>query len=46
MLGETSYGVAFCSVVATDNVVATQFHAEKSGALGMAILESFAEWSP
>ena len=26
------------------NVVATQFHAEKSGELGLRILSSFAEW--
>ena len=32
VLGETDYGVEFCSVVARGNIVATQFHAEKSGA--------------
>jgi glutamine amidotransferase len=46
VLGETSYGVAFCSVVARDNIVATQFHAEKSGPLGLSILEAFAGWNP
>lgn len=46
VLGETSYGVAFCSVVARDNIVATQFHAEKSGPLGLAILDAFARWNP
>jgi glutamine amidotransferase len=46
VLGETSYGVEFCSVVARDNIVATQFHAEKSGPLGLSILESFAGWNP
>ena len=45
-LGLTDYTVEFCSVVARDNVVATQFHAEKSGALGLALLRSFAEWEP
>ena len=34
VLGETSYGVDFCSIVARRNIVATQFHAEKSGELG------------
>jgi glutamine amidotransferase len=44
VLGETEYGVEFCSVVARDNVVATQFHAEKSGALGLALLDAFSTW--
>ncbi len=46
VLGTTEYGVEFCSVVAQDNVVATQFHAEKSGELGLAILGAFSEWTP
>src|SRR6266542_1973596 len=37
-LGLTDYTVEFCSVVARANVVATQFHAEKSGELGLALL--------
>jgi imidazole glycerol-phosphate synthase subunit HisH len=44
VLGVTEYGVEFCSVAARDNVVATQFHAEKSGRLGLQILRSFAVW--
>jgi imidazole glycerol-phosphate synthase subunit HisH len=43
-LGLTDYTVEFCSVVARDNVVATQFHAEKSGELGLALLRGFAAW--
>jgi imidazole glycerol-phosphate synthase subunit HisH len=43
-LGRTEYGVEFCSVVAHDNIVATQFHAEKSGALGLRLLADFAAW--
>ncbi|HEY8215987.1 MAG TPA: imidazole glycerol phosphate synthase subunit HisH [Acidimicrobiia bacterium] len=46
VLGETSYGVEFCSIVASLNIVATQFHAEKSGELGLGILASFATWDP
>ena len=42
VLGVTDYSVEFCSVVARDNVVATQFHAEKSGPLGLALLRAFA----
>jgi glutamine amidotransferase len=44
VLGETSYGVEFCSIVADANIVATQFHAEKSGELGLGILQAFARW--
>ncbi len=43
-LGVTEYGQEFCSVVARDNIVATQFHAEKSGPVGLALLERFARW--
>ena len=41
VLGTTEYGVRFCSVAARDNLVATQFHPEKSGALGLRLYESF-----
>lgn len=44
VLAETEYGVEFCSVAACENIVATQFHAEKSGALGLGILRAFATW--
>jgi glutamine amidotransferase len=46
VLGATEYGFEFCSVVARDNRIATQFHAEKSGALGLALLRGFAAWDP
>ena len=46
VLGVTEYGHEFCSVVARGNIVATQFHAEKSGPLGLALLRAFAGWSP
>jgi glutamine amidotransferase len=46
VLGVTEYGDEFCSVVAHDNIVATQFHAEKSGPLGLSLLRAFATWSP
>ncbi|MBI2853152.1 MAG: imidazole glycerol phosphate synthase subunit HisH [Chloroflexi bacterium] len=35
--GETDYGITFCSAVARGNLVATQFHPEKSGELGLKI---------
>ena len=43
-LGITEYAVPFCSIVGRGNIVATQFHAEKSGAVGLALLERFAKW--
>jgi imidazole glycerol-phosphate synthase subunit HisH len=44
VLGVTEYGVDFCSVVAHENIVATQFHAEKSGRLGLELLTAFSKW--
>lgn len=44
VLGTTEYGPTFASIVAHRNVLATQFHAEKSGRLGLGILERFAAW--
>lgn len=41
VLGTTEYGIRFCSVIAVDNLVATQFHPEKSGALGLRLYENF-----
>jgi glutamine amidotransferase len=39
--GETEYGVRFASVLARDNVVATQFHPEKSGESGLRFYGNF-----
>jgi glutamine amidotransferase len=44
VLGVTEYSVEFCSVVAHENIVATQFHAEKSGEVGLRLLANFAKW--
>lgn len=38
----TDYGIEFCSSVWKDNVVATQFHPEKSQGIGLQILKNFA----
>lgn len=38
---ETDHGVPFCAAVARDNVLACQFHPEKSQAAGLALLTSF-----
>ena len=39
--GTTDYGVSFCSVLVSGNVMATQFHPEKSGANGLRMYENF-----
>lgn len=39
--GVTDYGIPFCSVYARDNLVATQFHPEKSGAIGLLVYRNF-----
>lgn len=41
VIGETEYGVTFASVLARDNVVATQFHPEKSGEMGLRMYANF-----
>lgn len=41
VLGQANYGVPFAAMVSRDNVHATQFHAEKSGPLGLRILKNF-----
>jgi imidazole glycerol-phosphate synthase subunit HisH len=40
-LGRTEYGEVFASVVAQDNVFATQFHPEKSGGAGLRLYANF-----
>ena len=39
----TSYGIEFCSAIWKDNIVATQFHPEKSQEKGLRILKNFGE---
>lgn len=41
----TEYGTAFCSALGRDNLFATQFHPEKSGRLGLGILDRFSRWN-
>ncbi len=38
------YGGEFCCALGYLNLFATQFHAEKSGRLGLALLERFTKW--
>ncbi|MDZ4246031.1 MAG: imidazole glycerol phosphate synthase subunit HisH, partial [Dehalococcoidia bacterium] len=41
--GVTDYGISFPSIVVRDNLVATQFHPEKSGDLGLMMYKNFLE---
>ncbi|MBM2832022.1 MAG: imidazole glycerol phosphate synthase amidotransferase subunit [Dehalococcoidia bacterium] len=41
VVGETEYGVRFASAVARGNLVATQFHPEKSGDWGLMFYRNF-----
>ena len=44
VLAESVYEGAFCSALGSANYVATQFHPEKSGRVGLRLLARFAEW--
>ena len=39
--GETEYGIPICSVLARGNLIATQFHPEKSGEAGLRFYANF-----
>jgi len=43
--GTTEYGVTLCSVLIKDNLVATQFHPEKSGTIGLKMYDNFLKTS-
>ncbi len=40
----TDYGSSFCSVIVTEQVWGTQFHPEKSGPIGLRLLNNFLKW--
>lgn len=44
VVGVTDYGISFCSALARNNIVAVQFHPEKSGRLGLMVLDNFFHW--
>ncbi|TKB84535.1 MAG: imidazole glycerol phosphate synthase subunit HisH, partial [Nitrospira sp.] len=41
----TEYGRSFASAVWKDNVVACQFHPEKSQAVGLQVIKNFGAWT-
>jgi glutamine amidotransferase len=41
VIGETEYGVRFPAVLGRDNVIATQFHPEKSSEMGLRFYDNF-----
>ncbi|TXT63273.1 MAG: Imidazole glycerol phosphate synthase subunit HisH [Promethearchaeota archaeon] len=45
ILGQTQYGeITFCSIARKENIVATQFHPEKSSTLGIQMYKNFVEF--
>lgn len=45
-IGVTDYHGHFVSALAQENVAATQFHPERSGRVGLQVLENFLSWEP
>lgn len=44
VLAETTYGEPFCAALGHANLIATQFHPEKSGRVGLDLLSRFFAW--
>jgi glutamine amidotransferase len=45
ILGTTDYGMNFPSIIGNKNLIAMQFHPEKSGEPGLRILKNFCTWN-
>jgi glutamine amidotransferase len=45
LIGETDYGTRFCSAAGRENLVAVQFHPEKSSWAGLKLYENFLTWA-
>ena len=46
VLATTDYGGPVTALVGRDNMVGTQFHPEKSQAVGLALITNFLKWNP
>ena len=45
LIGETDYGTRFCSAAGRENLVAVQFHPEKSSRAGLKLYDKFLAWA-
>ena len=45
-LAHADYGAPFTAIIARDNIIATQFHPEKSQRVGQALIKNFLNWTP
>lgn len=45
ILCTSDYGIDYCAGIQRDNVIAVQFHPEKSGTVGLSMLKNFGEMS-
>jgi len=46
VLARVDYGGPITAIVGRDNLIGTQFHPEKSQAVGLAFLQAFLKWQP
>ena len=44
IIANTTYGKEFISALSSENIFATQFHPEKSGKIGLKLLDNFINW--